>query len=90
MRRYLLGILILAAIAGLLFYLFTREKEGGNPYLKVSGNIETTEVNVGFKIPGRIVRISVQEGDWVEKGEGPCQHWMMKIFASVSNWLKPH
>jgi HlyD family secretion protein len=67
MRRYLLGILILAAIAGLLFYLFTREKEGGNPYLKVSGNIETTEVNVGFKIPGRIVRISVQEGDWVEK-----------------------
>ena len=67
MRRYLLGILVIAAIAGLFVYLLTREKEGGNPYLKVSGNIETTEVDVGFKIPGRIVSISVQEGDWVEK-----------------------
>jgi HlyD family secretion protein len=69
MRRYLLGILILAAIAGLLFYLLTREKEGGNPYLKVSGNIEATEVDVGFKISGRIVSRSVDEGDWVEKGK---------------------
>jgi HlyD family secretion protein len=69
MKRYILVFLIAAGIGGLLFYLFTREKEGGNPYLKVSGNIEATEVDVGFKISGRIVSRSVDEGDWVEKGK---------------------
>jgi len=69
MRRYLAGILIVASIAGLLYYLFTRGKEGENPFIKVSGNIETTEVDVGFKISGRIVHLSVQEGDWVEQGK---------------------
>jgi HlyD family secretion protein len=69
MRRYVLIFLIAAGIAGLLFYLFTREKDDGNPYIKVSGNIEATEVDVGFKISGRIVSRSVDEGDWVEKGK---------------------
>ena len=68
MRRYLVGILIIASIAGFLYYLFTRDQEDGNPFIKVSGNIETTEVDIGFKISGRIVHISVQEGDWVEQG----------------------
>ena len=69
MKRILLVIVIAAAIFSLLYYFFTREKEGGNPFIKVSGNIETTEVGVGFKIPGRIVSLSVQEGDWIEKGK---------------------
>jgi HlyD family secretion protein len=69
MKRYILVFLIAAGIAGLLFYLFTREKEVGNASIKVSGNIEATEVDVGFKISGRIVSRSVDEGDWVEKGK---------------------
>jgi HlyD family secretion protein len=69
MRRYILIFLIAAGVAGLLFYLFTREKDDGNPYIKVSGNIEATEVDVGFKISGRIVSRSVDEGDWIEKGK---------------------
>ncbi|MDI7258460.1 MAG: efflux RND transporter periplasmic adaptor subunit [Thermodesulfobacteriota bacterium] len=68
MKRWLIGVLIIAGVTGLLFYLFTRDKSAGNPYIKISGNIETTEVNIGFKIPGRIVSLSVKEGDWVEKG----------------------
>src|SRR4030042_2803519 len=69
MKRYLVGILMTAAVAGLLYYFFTRDKVEGNPFLKVSGNIEATEVNVGFKVSGRIVSLSVQEGDWVERGK---------------------
>jgi len=68
-KRYFIGILIIAGIAGLLFYFLTPNKEEGNPFIKVSGNIETTEVDVGFKISGRIVHISVQEGDRVEQGK---------------------
>ncbi len=69
MKKILLGILILVAVAGGLYYLVTQNKKEANPFIKVSGNIEATEVGVGFKISGRIVSISVQEGDWVEKGK---------------------
>jgi HlyD family secretion protein len=69
MKRILLIVIIAVIIAGLLYYFFTQDKKEGNDFIKVSGNIETTEVNVGFKVPGRIVRLSVQEGDWVEHGK---------------------
>jgi HlyD family secretion protein len=68
MRRWVIGILLVVGIAGLIYYLFTRNKEGDGSSIKVSGNIETTEVDVGFKISGRIVQLDVQEGDRVEKG----------------------
>ena len=69
MKRILLIVIIAVIIAGLLYYFFTQDKKEGNDFIKVSGNIETTEVNVGFKVPGRIVSLSVQEGDWVENGK---------------------
>src|SRR4030042_5021658 len=69
MKRYLVGILMIAAVAGLIYYFFTRDNEEGNPFLKVSGNIEATEVGGGFKVSGRIVSRSVDGGDWVERGK---------------------
>jgi len=69
MKRFLIGILFAVAISGVLYYFFLQDKKGGDPFIKVSGNIETTEVNVGFKIAGRIVSLFAQEGDWVEKGK---------------------
>jgi HlyD family secretion protein len=69
MKRLIIVVLIAAVISGALYYFFTQDKEVGNPVIKVSGNIETTEVDIGFKIAGRIVSISVQEGDWIEKGK---------------------
>ncbi len=69
MKKYLVGVVLIAAIAGFFYYFFSRDHEEGNPFLKVSGNIEATEVDVGFKVSGRIVTRSVDEGDWVEKGK---------------------
>jgi len=69
MKRILIAILILAVVVGLLLYLFEWDKRKGEDFIKVSGNIEATEVNVGFKIAGRIVSRPVEEGDWVEKGK---------------------
>ena len=41
----------------------------GNPkVLKVSGNIELTEVDIAFKTAGRLVTLAVEEGDQVKKG----------------------
>ena len=69
MKRIILIVLIAVIIAGLLYTFFTRDKKEGNDFIKVSGNIETTEVDVGFKIPGRIVSRFFEEGDWVDQGK---------------------
>jgi HlyD family secretion protein len=69
MKRILLIVIIFIAMAGLLYYLFTREKEEEGAFIKVSGNIEATEVDVGFKISGRIVSRFFEEGDWVDQGK---------------------
>ncbi|NWG03713.1 MAG: efflux RND transporter periplasmic adaptor subunit [Syntrophaceae bacterium] len=66
MKRILLILVIAVIIGGLLYYYFTQDKKEGNDVIKVSGMIEATEVDVGFKVAGRIVSLSVQEGDWVE------------------------
>jgi HlyD family secretion protein len=69
MKRILLIVLIAVVIAGLLYTFFTRDKKEGNDFIKVSGNIEATEVDVGFKISGRIVSRFFEEGDWVDQGK---------------------
>jgi HlyD family secretion protein len=69
MKRIFLVIFVVAGLSGLLFYFFTRDNKGGDTFIKVSGNIETTEVDVGFKISGRIVSRFYEEGDWVDKGK---------------------
>lgn len=69
MKRALLIVIIAVGIAGLLYYLFTREQEEEATFIKVSGNIEATEVDVGFKVSGRIVSRFFEEGDWVDQGK---------------------
>ena len=69
MRRILLIVIIAAAVAGLVYYLLTRDKEDKGNFIKVSGNIEATEVDVGFKVPGRIVSRFFEEGDWIDQGK---------------------
>jgi HlyD family secretion protein len=69
MRRILLIVIIAAAVAGLVYYLLTRNKEEEANFIKVSGNIEATEVDVGFKVSGRIVSRFYEEGDWIDRGK---------------------
>ena len=42
--------------------------DGDPNVLKVSGNIELTEVDIAFKSAGRLVVLAVEEGDQVKKG----------------------
>lgn len=70
MKRWALFLfLILVLAGGLAFFFFMKDQGDRDSSIKVSGNIEATEVDVGFKLSGRIVQIYVQEGDWVEKGK---------------------
>jgi len=60
MKKLLLIIPILFAIGGYVYYHFTLDEDVNNLYLKISGNIEATEVDVGFKIAGRITDLEIQ------------------------------
>lgn len=72
MKRRLPILLVLAAAlaGGYYFYLRPRwtNKSDDVKVLKLSGNVETHESVVGFKVQGRIVELPVEEGQWVEQG----------------------
>ena len=54
------------------WYVYHRQVETSN-VLKVSGNIETTEVEMSFKIPGRVIKRYVDEGEKIDKGRPVAQ-----------------
>ncbi|MGA3080278.1 MAG: efflux RND transporter periplasmic adaptor subunit [Terracidiphilus sp.] len=62
-------ILLAAAVAaGVYFYPRLMKKPAPVNDLTLSGNIEAHESLVGFKVPGRIVDLPVEEGQQVEEG----------------------
>lgn len=61
------GVLIIIGIAAFLIYRFVNKPEEGG--IAVSGNVEVTEVNMGFKSSGRVVELLAEEGQKVKKGD---------------------
>jgi HlyD family secretion protein len=72
MKRRILIVLVIVLVAAAAYFFYFRPKwrtQAGDPnLLKLSGNIETHESIVGFKVPGRIIDLPVDEGQWVEAG----------------------
>jgi HlyD family secretion protein len=72
LKRKLLIILLLAglATAGALAYRQYHVDDSADPSaLRLSGHIETTETDLGFKVPGKVGAMYFQEGDQVEPGQ---------------------
>lgn len=65
-RLLLIGILVVIGIAAVLSKRFTGRQDDGA--LLLSGNVEVTETDLGFKVPGRVMELKVEEGERVEKG----------------------
>jgi HlyD family secretion protein len=66
-RLLIAGIVLIVGVAAALFIKFGNSRDQNT--LVLSGNVEATEVNMGFKIPGRIQRLYTDEGRTVTKGE---------------------
>ncbi len=64
--RIILPLLVL--IAGLLGYVSFRDRENGST-ITLSGNVEVNEAQMSFKIPGRLEKRLVDEGDAVTEGQ---------------------
>lgn len=68
-RRLPILVLLAAAVAaGAYFYPRLTSKAETQNQLTLSGNIEAHESLISFKVPGRIVDLPVQEGQWVKAG----------------------
>jgi HlyD family secretion protein len=68
-NRFIPLIIILIAGGVFLYYYFLQNQRGEGTDIPVSGNIEVTTVDVSFKIPGKIERLAVEEGDQVKEGQ---------------------
>jgi len=66
-RLIVIGLLLLAAAGGGAWWWLKRPPEGGP--LVLTGNVEVRQVNLGFKVAGRIQSLKVDEGDAVTEGQ---------------------
>jgi HlyD family secretion protein len=67
MKKGVVAIVLIAAAAAV--YAYRSKGRTPSDRIVVSGNIELTEVNIGFKTAGRLVERAVTEGDPVKKGQ---------------------
>jgi HlyD family secretion protein len=71
MKKAIPIVLLLAAAGSYYFFYYKPNSEqpaGPRAELKLSGNIEAHETALSFKVPGRIVKLPIQEGQWLEAG----------------------
>lgn len=71
-KRTKLLVLLLAAcvIAGVALYSLYQHHEWTTPEgIRVSGNIEVTDAQISFRLPGQVIERRVSEGERIEAGE---------------------
>jgi HlyD family secretion protein len=66
-RLIIAGIVLAAAVVITVIYRLNNARD--MDALILSGNVEVTEVNTGFKIPGRVQALYTDEGRMVAKGD---------------------
>lgn len=64
----LIGVLLLLVVAVVVYLRHAAPRDSAG-VLRISGNIELTEVQVSFQVPGRVVSRSVDEGAQVKQGD---------------------
>ncbi len=63
------SVVVVAAVAGAGWYWYNAEAHSAQTALTLYGNVDIREVELGFRVPGRIIDVLVDEGDVVTKGQ---------------------
>lgn len=69
MKKIIIPVVVIV-IAAVVFRVYwpTWFSRGDANRLVISGNIELTQVDISFKVPGKLVELNVEEGAFVKKG----------------------
>ena len=68
MKKKVVVAVLLALLVAVVIYLRQPSPKGSDT-LRISGNVELTEVQVSFKVPGRVLTRLVDEGVFVRRGD---------------------
>lgn len=68
MKRAWIVIGIAAVVAVAVWLIYRSVNERPDDRILLSGNIELTEISIAFKVPGKLIERTVDEGDNVKKG----------------------
>jgi len=68
-KKAIIVAVLLVVVAAAVIYLRRTPEQGKSGVLRISGNVELTEVQVSFKVPGRVLSREVDEGAVVKRGE---------------------
>jgi HlyD family secretion protein len=67
--RILVLLVFVGGMGGGAYWYFYRQEDKPSNEIRISGNIETTEAQIAFKIAGRVEQRLLDEGQLVEKGQ---------------------
>ena len=68
MKKFIIMLILLSIVVGGLYYYNHKEKSDPN-VLELFGNIEIRQVDLSFRVEGKIAKMLVEEGDTVKKGQ---------------------
>lgn len=68
MRRAFLIIFSIPILIGILFWFYAYEHEPDKHSLVLYGNVDVRQVDIGFRVGGRVIEMQYEEGDLVEPG----------------------
>ena len=68
-RIYALTALVILLIIGAYTYYTLRDDHQTDGHIVLYGNVDVRQVNLAFKVPGRLRAVNVDEGDTVKPGE---------------------
>jgi HlyD family secretion protein len=69
MKKIIIPMVVVVAIAAVAgYYIYGRLHPANTNTLSVSGNLELTQVDISFKVPGKLIQLNVDEGAYVKKG----------------------
>src|SRR5262249_14442316 len=69
MKKRIVVLLLLGAMGAGAYYIWRAQNSKNGNRIVVSGNLELTQVDISFKIAGKLIERTVDEGDWVKKGQ---------------------
>ena len=65
-RKILAPLILLIIAAAVIYYFYFFRSQSNTSEIVTSGQIEVTEVDLSFRLPGHVIHLLVDEGDEVK------------------------